>query len=140
MTEARNCAVPMVINFSHEKSGHFKFMIKNEETSSPVIYFKGLRILLEIFVSNDKYSGETGKIIENFICEDTKIIDELSTHFIYGELLQKLYFSGNENVLKDAVMKIFESNMNNNGEKGQGNLRLKKKIIIIKIFPTRKVL
>ena len=138
MTEARNCAVPMVINFSHEKSGHFKFMIKNEETSSPVIYFKGLRILLEIFVSNDKYSGETGKIIENFICEDTKIIDELSTHFIYGELLQKLYFSGNENVLKDAVMKIFESNMNNNGEKGQGNLRLKKKNNNNKNIPDKK--
>ena len=96
-------------------------MIKNEETSSPVIYFKGLRTLLEIFDSNNKYGGETGKIILNFICEDSKIIDELSTHFIYGQLLQKLYFSGNENVLKNAVIKIYEANIEKNGDNNNNN-------------------
>ena len=126
ITEARNYAVPMIINFFREKSGHYKFMIKNEETSSPVIYFKGLRTLLEIFDSNNKYGGETGKIILNFICEDSKIIDELSTHFIYGQLLQKLYFSGNENVLKNAVIKIYEANMEKNGDNNnnKNNLEL----------------
>ena len=41
-------------------------------------------------------------------------------------------------MLKDAVMKIFESNMNNNGEKGQGNLRLKKKNNNNKNIPDKK--
>ena len=120
--EARNCAIPMVINFSHEKIGHYKFMINNGQSSSTVIYFKGLRNLLEILTSNDKYDNKTGKIFQNFICEDTQIIDELSTHFIYGKLLQKLYFNGNEKVLKDEIIKIYESNTKNS-EKGYGKIK-----------------
>ena len=63
------------------------------------------------------------KLIENFICGDSQVINELSTHFIYGELLEKQYFNGNETVLKNEVIKIFD--MKNKVERGNGNLRIK---------------
>ena len=122
--EAKNCAIPMVINFSHEKSGHHKFMLKNDSNSSPILYFKGLRTQLEISISNDSFTGETGKIIENFICEDAKIIEELSTNFIYGDLLEGKYFDGEENILKDAVLNILESYLKKIKQNQYGNLRL----------------
>ena len=104
--EAKNCAIPIVINFSHEKSGHFKFLLKNDYKSSPVIYFKGLRTELEIIYKDGYIDGETGNIIEKYICDDPEVIYTLSTDFIYGELLQSEYFNGDENKLKTAVKKI----------------------------------
>ena len=101
--DTKNCAIPMVLNFSHEKSGHYKFILKNSYESSPLIYFKGLRTELEIIFKDGYIDGETGNIIEKFICDDIDTINELSTNFIYGELLESKYFNGNENELKKAV-------------------------------------
>lgn len=38
----------MVMNFSHEKSVLYKFILKNGYNSSPLIHPKGLRTKLEI--------------------------------------------------------------------------------------------
>ena len=103
LEDTRNCAIPMVINFSHEKSGHYNYFLKNRYDSSPLIYFKGIRTELEIIIKNGYVDGETGNIIEKFICDDIDTINELSTNFIYGELLESKYFNGNENKLKKAV-------------------------------------
>ena len=99
-------------------------MLKNDSNSSPILYFKGLRTQLEISISNNSVTGETGKIIENFICEDAKIIEELSTNFIYGDLLEGKYFDGEENILKDAVLNILESYLKKIKQNQYGNLRL----------------
>ena len=119
--DAQNCAVPLVINFPHEKSGHFKFILKNDYQSSPIIYFKGIRTELEIIIKEGYINGETGNIIENFICDDREIIKELSTHFIYGKLLESKYFNGNDDELKRAVKEIYEMN----AKKTNGNNQLK---------------
>ena len=41
--EAKNCAIPIVLNFFREKCRYFKFLLKNDYKSSPVIFFKGLK-------------------------------------------------------------------------------------------------
>ena len=99
--EAKNCAIPIVLNFFREKSRYFKFLLKNDYKSSPVIFFKGLK--------TEFIDSETENIIEKFICDDPEVILTLSTELIYGELLQSEYFNGNENKLKCAVNKIYNS-------------------------------
>ena len=101
--DTRNCANPMVMNFFIEKSRYYKFILTNDYNSSSLIYFKGIRTELEIIIKNGYVDGETGNIIEKFICDDRDIINELLTNFIYGELLESKYFNGNENELKKAV-------------------------------------
>ena len=124
--DARNCAIPMVINFSHEKSGHFKFLFKNEIDSSPIIYFKGIITEMEIIYKNGFIDGETGKILEKFICDNPEIINELFEHFIYGELLESKYFNGNDNELEEAVKKI-QLRKENKDIKSNENLQSKDK-------------
>ena len=126
----------MVINFSHEKSGHYEFILKNDYNSSPLIYFKGIRTELEIIVKDGYVDGETGNIIEKFICEDRDTINELSTNFIYGELLESKYFNGNENELKKAVKEKKEEYVKKTNEDPQfkiiekiENRNLNKKIL-----------
>ena len=125
--EAKNCAIPLVINFSHEKGGHFKFLLKNDFDSSPKLYFKGLSLRIEAVNKNGIIDGETGNIIELFICDDKDIIDKLTTSFIYGALLESKYFNGNGNELKNAVLLIYESNLKKEKEKTKGNLLSKTK-------------
>ena len=79
------------MNFSHEKSGHYKFFLKNSYDPSPHIYFKGIRAELEIIIKGGYVDGGTGNIIEKFICEDIETINELSINFIYGELLESKF-------------------------------------------------
>ena len=125
MIDGKNCAIPLVINFAHEKSGHFKFLFKNDFDSSPFIYFKRLRIEIEMDIKNGTIDGETGKIIENFICGDSEIIDQLSNNFIYGDLLDSKYFNGNEEELIKAVTEKYKQHLNNNKIETKGSPRLK---------------
>lgn len=100
MKEARDCAIPLVINFMHEKSGHYKYILKNDYQKSPVIYFKGIKTELEKMSKNGIIDGESDRIIEHFICEDPDINNELSNNFIYGDLLESKHFNGDDNKLK----------------------------------------
>ena len=130
LIQGKNCAIPMVINFAHEKNGHFKFLLKNNFDSSPIIYFKGLRVEIEINVKkNGLIDGETGKIFENFICGESEIIQMLSKKFIYGELLESKYFNGNEEVLIKAVIEKNNSSVNEIKKETEGSplLKIKKK-------------
>ena len=99
--KSKNYAMPLSLHFMHEKSGHYKYSIKNKGFNCPIIYFRGLRI--EIEISNNKsigeFYGESGRIIENFICKDKFIIDQLSSNFIFGEFFTMEYFDG-KNFLK----------------------------------------
>lgn len=113
---AKNYAMPISINFLHEKSGHYKYMIKNHQLIPPLIYYKGLKIKLEVVYKEECFIGESGEIIEDFICDDKSIINELLTNFIYGELLKKEYF-GQKNFknLINAIKEKLEKSGNESG-------------------------
>ena len=93
---ANNYAMPVSINFLHEKSGHYKYQLKNRYPDSPLFYFKGLKIKVKIAYVEGHFIGESGLIIQDFICDDENIIEELLSNFIYGYLLDKKYFGGKD--------------------------------------------
>jgi hypothetical protein len=94
--EAKNYAMPISINFLHEKSGHYKYFLKNIHEISPMIYFRGLRAEVEVTFQSGIINGESGKMIENFICHKKEIITALSKKLIFGHLLSKEYFTGRD--------------------------------------------
>ena len=97
---AFNYAMPISINFLHEKSGHYKYFLKNY-SHPPLFYFKGLKIKVKI----------DSLIIQDFIYDDVNIINELLTNFIYGHLLNKKHFGEKDfKNLNNAVKKQIKEN------------------------------
>lgn len=143
--KAKNYAMPLSLYFTHEKSGHYKYSLKNKGFNCPLIYYRGLKIEIEIgqFIKGGNYYGESGRIIENFICKDKTIIHELSSNFIFGEFFSNEYFNGRDfsklikavklklkdiELIKEASMRnqihnIIQSEDNNVGE-NEENLNL----------------
>ena len=106
-----NYAMPISIHFLHEKSGHYKYLLKNRYSRPPLFYFKGFKIKVKIDYFEGNFVGESGLIIQDFICDDEKIINELLTNFIYGNLLKKKYFGERDfKNLNEAVKKQIEEN------------------------------
>ena len=89
---AKNYAMPISINFMHEKSGHYKYRLKNHDFFEPLFYYKGLKIQTELSFLKNEVIGESGKIIHNFIFGNNTIIENILTNFIFGEFLSKEYF------------------------------------------------
>ena len=104
-------AMPLSINFTHEKSGHFKYSLKNHYPNSPLIYFKGLKTKIVIQYVEDHFIGESGLIMHNYICDDENVIYELLTNFIYGYLLNEKYFCGND--FEDLIKEVKEKSEKN---------------------------
>ena len=99
INKAKNYAMPLYVDFLHEKGGHHKYSLKNKDDISPCIYFRGLKAEIEvnyIYKKGSLIDGESGKIIENFICKEKKIIQALSSKLIFGELLDNKYFGGKD--------------------------------------------
>ena len=98
---AKNYAMPLSLYFMKEKIGNYKNLLKNRGFEFPLIYYRGLKIEIEICnnESIEEFYGESGRIIENFICKDKFIIDQLSSNFIFGEFFTMEYFDG-KNFLK----------------------------------------
>lgn len=89
-------AMPLSIHFMHENGGHNKFELKSNNFSPSYVYFRGLNIEIEVsYTDYEKgiLSGESGRMIENFICTVKIIIRLISTKFIFGEFLNKEYFN-----------------------------------------------
>ena len=148
--KAKNYAMPLYIDFLHEKGGHYKFSLKNKDDISPCIYFKELRAEIEVsYISNKGLLlyGESGRIIENFICKDKKIIDALSSKFIFGELLDNKYFGGKDftelvNAVKNKLQieeekekekeneKKYDKKKNKNVDKDVNNIKNKNDILL----------
>ena len=106
-----NYAMPISINFLHEKSGHYKYLLKNSNSLPPLFYFKGLKIKIKIDYIEGNFVGESGLIIQDFIYDDENIINELLTNFIYGHLLKKKYFGEKDfKNLNEAIKKQIEQN------------------------------
>ena len=108
-------AMSLSMNFLHENDGHFKFKIKNNIINQSLIYFRGLKIEIELENYNGIIIGESGRIIENFICKDKVIIKLLSEVLIFGEFFKKEYFDKKDfkNLIK-AVIEKYNSSQNKN--------------------------
>lgn len=114
LDKARNYAMPISIDFLHEKDGHHKYSLKNKNDLVPCLYYRGLKTEIEvaaIFKELNILKGESGVIIENFICKDKYIINALSKKHIFGEFLKPEYFEGKDfNKLIGAVKEKLKSN------------------------------
>ena len=110
---AKNYAMPISMGLKHENGGHYKYLLKNLNISAPLFYYRKLNIEIEVDISHSLIRGESGALLENFICPDKEIIYELSTKLIYGDLLKIEYFIG-----KDFKLLINEvkKRMSNNNE------------------------
>ena len=99
MKEAKNYAFPITICFMHEKESHYKFSLKNYKDIVTGIYYRELKAEIEINKIDKEGNiliGESGGIIENFICKDKYILESLITKHIFGEFLDKKYFEGKD--------------------------------------------
>ena len=106
LKKAYNYAMPLSINFLLEKSGHYKYSIKDKNNISPVTYYMGLYYEYEPSYHELLFACESRRIIENFICNDKNIIYALSTKLIFGEFLKPKYFMGRDfNELIEEVRK-----------------------------------
>ena len=153
--KCNNYAMPIFIDFLHEKGGHHKYSLKNKGDISPCIYFRGLRTEIEVshIYSKGLLGGESGRIIENFICKDKNIIDALSKKYIFGELLVIKYFDGKDfteliNEIKNKLEKEEKENQNkknynnkNNQDENRGiiNINNDKKLLLLNLPSSGKI-
>ena len=117
LEDAKNYALPISIDFMHEKDGHHKYSLKNHKDIVPCIYYRGLKAEIEVNMMDKEdniLNGESGGIIENFICKDKNILDALITKHIFGEFFDKKYFEGKDfklliNGVKEKLKKYSEN-------------------------------
>ena len=113
--KSKNYAMPISMEFRHEKNGHMKKSLKNKHLYSPILYLKNGKVNSLIYkeINNIKV-GESGKIIEKCINEDPNIIRELKLVKIYGEILDyKLFIKKDFNELKKKMDEIRNKNTTN---------------------------
>ena len=106
-------AMSLSMNFLRENDGRYKYKIKNHIFNQSLIYFRGLKIELNISNYSSIIIGESGRIIENFICKNRDIIKLLSKVLIFGEFFKKEYFDQKDfNNLIKAVTQKYNSFQN----------------------------
>ena len=100
-------AMSLSMNFLRENDGRYKYKIKNHIFNQSLIYFRGLKIELNISNYSSIIIGESGRIIENFICKNRDIIKLLSKVLIFGEFFKKEYFDQKDfkNLIKEVIQK-----------------------------------
>lgn len=101
--------MPISILFKHEKNSHHKYNLKNPELS-PILYAKGLKMKIITKYQENKIKGESGQLIENYICEDKEVINELINNFCFEELLKTENFLGNSDSIIIETVKKYASN------------------------------
>ena len=113
--KSKNYAMPISMEFRHEKNGHMKKSLKNKHLHSPILYLKNRKVNTLIYKElNNIKIGESGKIIEKCINEDPNIIRELKLVKIYGEILDyKLFIKKDFNELKLKMDEIRNKNKTN---------------------------
>ena len=123
INESKHYALPISMEFRHEKNSHQKIVPKNPGLLSPLFYVRDLKykkcsekIITYIKGKDGKneekegIKGESGKMVESFISADEKKINRLKKELIYGELFDKKYFY-NDN-FKDLFNKMDEIKSN----------------------------
>ena len=142
INESKNYALSISMEFRHEKNTHQKLSGKNIGQLSPLFYVRDLefkKISLKVTIE-DKIieKGESGWMIESFICPVTSKIKELKTGLIYGELLDyKLFTNKNftelfnkmEEINKKVELKSDDKNKNENKNEDYDNEKSDKSVI-----------
>ena len=94
LNESRNYALPISMEFRHEKNAHQKFAGKNQGQYSPLYFVRDLKFEFVSCKIKDIEKGESGWMIESFISTQTEKIKALKKELIYGELLDHNLFTG----------------------------------------------
>ena len=97
IVEAKNLALPISIEFRHEKNSHQKRKSKNLKHLSPFWFYrdgKARRISVDEKMENgtDYKKGESGRIIESYFDDEKTVLRELKYLPYFGELLNYKYF------------------------------------------------
>ena len=97
---SKNYALPISFEFRHEKNSHQKRRNKNPRVFSPCVFYKDGKyeeIREKIIVNRKKgkeviEKGESGRMVERYLCDDNKRFELLKNIPIFGELLDYTYF------------------------------------------------
>ena len=113
--KSKNYAMPISMEFRHEKNGHMKKSLKNKNVYSSILYLKDGKVKKFLYEEiNGEKKGESGKFIENFIDDNPIVIKELKLVKIFGELLDyKLFIEKDFDNLKLKMNEIKNQNFNN---------------------------
>ena len=95
--KSKNFALPISMEFRHEKNSHKKRRRKNPRVFSPFVYYKDgklERIIVKKKINENEFieKGESGKMVEKYLSEDNTVITCLKNIPIFGELLKSDYF------------------------------------------------
>jgi hypothetical protein len=114
-------AVPISMEFRHEKNCHQKFAKKNNCQFSPHFYVRDLKFEKIEESEGNIVKGESGRLLESFMSSDIIKIEELKKDQIYGELLDpNLYVHKNFDELfakKEEIKLKNKSNKTNDEDK-----------------------
>ena len=129
--ESKHYALPISMEFRHEKNSHQKIASKNSGLFSPICYVRDLKykkytekISINIMGKNGKMEkkiqikGESGKMVESFISSDVNKINQLKTGLIYGDLFdKKLFYNDKFNDLFNKMDEIKSKVESKNNQK-----------------------
>ena len=109
--KSMDLALPISIEFRHEKNGHKKKKHKNSKYFSPFLFYrdgKFVKIKTEKEIGNKIIQkGESGKFVESFLSTDDSELFDLKNLHIFGELLDYKYFVGSDfKELRDKMKEI----------------------------------
>ena len=108
-------AFPIVINLLHELFGQQKWRHSKTNQSSPICFIKDGKA--QILTIDDIFLGESGRIVETFICNGNYEIMHFLSHPT-GDVSQlfnsKLFIQGDFSLLIKEVQKMISNNIQNN--------------------------
>ena len=128
INKSKNFALPISMEFRHEKNSHQKRRKKNPRVFSPFVFYKDgklEKIIEKKEVSKDKFieKGESGRMIEKYLSDDDNVITVLKNIPIFGELLKPELFVSKD--FSELLTKFNEIKQNNEqlfkDEKGSFN-------------------
>ena len=103
--KSKHYALPISMEFRHEKNSHQKINPKNPGLFSPICYVRDLKYKkysekISIYIKGKdgkiekktQIKGESGKMVESFFSSDEKKINRLKTELIYGDLFDEKLF------------------------------------------------
>ena len=145
---SKNYALPISFEFRHEKNSHQKRRNKNPRVFSPCVFYKDGKyeeIREKIIVNRKKgkeviEKGESGRMVERYLCDDNKRFELLKNIPIFGELLDYTYFVEKDfsrllkkmDEIKKKNNKLFineDGSYNQLYDKKENNIQLKKEEI-----------
>ena len=97
INESKNYAIPISFEFRHENNSHQKKNRKNRNSLSPFLFYRdGKFVKIQVYRKLEDNTiiekGESGRMVESFICEEKSVINDFKKLHIFGELYNFKYF------------------------------------------------